>query len=411
MKIWNSIKFHIKEFFLVYCREFKLVIHDGGLVLFFLFIPFAYPIIYSLIYNPELVRDVRIVAVDHDRTSASRELVRQIDACQEARLIGYAADLDEARRAMDEHECYGILEIPEGFARKIGRGETAQAVMYCEMSLLLRYRGLLVAATNVTQELGAQLQQRKIEEIAPLAATLTDGDLLPMHNVSMGNITGGFDSFILPAVLVLILHQCLILVSGMAGGAKVENRHLIGYDSFNSAPSVAMSMLGQMLCFMTIILVPMLFLLHYVPLMFRFPMEADPLDLIVFIIPMVIACLGVGFILQGFVWERESVFPIWVITSVAFLFLSGITWPRYAMHGPWLWLSDIIPGTWGVEGFVKMSTNGASLAQVREPYINLWILAGVYLVIGFLVQKFIVRPRIMATHPCGEFTKDDCGAK
>ena len=144
------------------------------------------------------------------------------------RSIGYAADLDEGRRAMDEHECYGILEIPEGFARQIGRGETAEAVMYCEMSLLLRYRGLLVAATNVTQGMGAELQQRKIDEIAPLASTVMEGDLLPIHNISMGNITGGFDSFILPAVIVLILHQCLILVSGMAGGAKVENRHLIG---------------------------------------------------------------------------------------------------------------------------------------------------------------------------------------
>lgn len=397
MNIWNKIKLHIRELFLVYCREFKLSIHDGGIMLFFIFIPFLYPVIYSLIYNPELVRDVRLVVVDHDRTSESRSLVRELDACQEARVIGYAADLDEGRRAMDEHECYGILEIPEGFARKIGRGETAEAVMYCEMSLLLRYRGLLVAATNVTQGMGAELQQRKIDEIAPLASTVMEGDLLPIHNISMGNITGGFDSFILPAVIVLILHQCLILVSGMAGGAKVENRHLIGYDSFNSAPSVAMTMLGQTLCFMTMILLPMIFLIHYVPLIFRFPMESDIFHEFVFLTPMVIACLGLGFVVQGFVWERESIFVLWVVTSVVFLFLSGITWPRYAMAWPWNWLSDIIPATWGVEGFVRMNTNGASLSQVRQPYINLWILAGAYMLLGFFVQKYIVRPRIMAS--------------
>ena len=104
MNIWNKIKLHIRELFLVYCREFKLSIHDGGIMLFFIFIPFLYPVIYSLIYNPELVRDVRLVVVDHDRTSESRSLVRELDACQEARVIGYAADLDEGRRAMDEHE-------------------------------------------------------------------------------------------------------------------------------------------------------------------------------------------------------------------------------------------------------------------------------------------------------------------
>ncbi len=396
MNVWKKIKFHIRELFMVYCREFKLVVHDKGIMLFFIFIPFLYPVIYSLIYNPELVRDVRVVVVDHDRTPASRELVRKIDACQEASVIGYAPDLDEARRAMDEHKCYGILEVPDGFARRIGRGETADAVMYCEMSLLLRYRGLLVAATNVAQEMGAELQHQKINTIAPLASTVMDGDLLPVHNISMGNISGGFDSFIMPAIVVLILHQCLILVSGMAGGARMENRRMTGYDSFSKAPSVLMTMIGQSLCYMTMIFLPMMFLIHYVPLIFLFPMESNVFDEFVFLTPMVIACLGVGYIVQGFVWERESIFPLWVVTSVVFLFLSGITWPRYAMSWPWDWFSDIIPATWGVDGFVRMNTNGATLAQVRQPYVNLWILAGVYNLIGFMVQKYVVRPRIIA---------------
>ena len=44
--------------------------------------------------------------------------LRNIDACREARVIGYAADLNEARHAMNSHKCYAILEIPEGFGKK-----------------------------------------------------------------------------------------------------------------------------------------------------------------------------------------------------------------------------------------------------------------------------------------------------
>ena len=144
----KTIRNLLGQLFHVYRHEFYLTFHDGGILLFFLFLPLAYPILYSLIYNPELVRDVKMVVVDHDMTATSRELVRRIDACQEAYVIGYAADLNEGRRAMDSHECYAILEIPEGFERRIGRLETGNAVMYCEMSLLLRYRGFLVAATR-----------------------------------------------------------------------------------------------------------------------------------------------------------------------------------------------------------------------------------------------------------------------
>lgn len=264
-------KSYIRQLFDVYCREFRLVIHDPGILLFFLFLPLAYPVIYSLIYNPELVRDVRMVVVDNDRSAESRKLVRSLDATEQAWVTGYAADMAEARRAMDSHDCYAILEIPGDFGKKIGRGEQANAMIYCESSLLLRYRGFVMASTNVAQEMGAEILSERINEVAPLAETVAGGDLLPINDIAMGNTRSGFDSFIMPAVLILILHQCIILACGMAGGAKRERPAQIGYNGVNEMPSVLMTMLGQMLCYITVLFVPMIFLIHYVPLIFAFP--------------------------------------------------------------------------------------------------------------------------------------------
>ena len=387
----------LRQLFKVYCHEFRLVIHDPGIIIFFLFLPLAYPVIYSLIYNPELVRDVAVVVIDNDRSSLSRELVRRFDATQEAWVIGYAADLPEARRAMDEHKCYAILEIPEGFGKAVDTNRQGNAVLYCEMSLLLRYRALLVASSNIAQAMGAEILTEKIDNVAPLAETVIDGDLMPIENISMGNIEGGFDSFIMPGVLILILHQCIVLASGMAGGAKRERRRLIGYDAYNEQPSVLMSMFGQMLCYITILMVPIIYLVHYVPLMFAFPMAGNLFEILMFLTPLVIACVGGGWCFQGIVWERESVFVLWVVTSVIFLFLSGLTWPRYAMPVIWKALSDCIPATWGMEGFIKMNTNGATLAQVSKAYINLWILAGAYIAGAYCVQRWVVRPTLFGT--------------
>ena len=384
----------LKQLFKVYCREFRIVVHDPGIIIFFLFLPLAYPVIYSLIYNPELVRNVAVVVVDNDRSDISRQLVRNFDATQEAWVKGYAADMHEARRAMDNHDCYAILEIPEGFGKKIKTNQQGEAVLYCEMSLLLRYRALLVASTNVAQAMGAEILNEKINLVAPLAETIIDGDLMPIKNITMGNIEGGFDSFIMPGVLILILHQCIILASGMAGGAKRERPELIQYDSFNEQPSVLMTMFGQMLCYITILMVPIIYLVHYVPLIFAFPVAGNLFEILMFLLPMVFACLGLGWCLQGVVWERESVFVLWVVTSVVFLFLSGLTWPRYAMPGFWKAISDCIPATWGMEGYIKMNTNGATLAQVRECYINLWILTGAYMAAAYCVQRWVVRPSI-----------------
>ncbi len=392
--MWKNLRSQFKALYEGYVEEFRYVLHDGGIVLFFCFLPLAYPIIYSLIYNPEVVRDVRMVVVDHDRTPKSRELVRNLDACQEVWITGYAADLGEARRAMDSHDCYGILEIPEGFQRKIGRCEQSPAVMYCDMSLLLRYRGFLVAATNVAQEMGSEILASKIDETLPIAATISTGDPLPIDNISLGNIENGFDSFIMPGVIVLILHQCIILASGMAGGGRREHPLRMGVDPRKPECHLGARMIAEMLCYITILIPPTLFLLHYVPLMFAFPMAGNILEIFTFIMPMMLACLGLGFCFQGIVWERESVFLLWVVTSVAFLFLSGLTWPRYAMSPFWHFVSGLVPATWGVEGFIKMNTNGSTLSQVSPEYIRLWILAAVYLAAGYCVRRWWVMPAV-----------------
>ena len=75
--------------------------------------------------------------------------------------------------------------------------------------------------------------------------------------------------------------------------------------------------------------------------------------------------------------------------------LSGLIWPMYDMLPVWRWLAGICPSTWGVEGFVKMNANGASLSQVSGPYLNLWILAVVWWVLGYCSRRWVVRPALM----------------
>lgn len=377
-----------------FCREFKLMTHDKGLILFITFLPLAYPVVYSLIYNPELVKDVPMVVVDSDRTPLSRELVRNLDACDQVWVRGYAANLGEARRAMDDHKCYAILEIPEGFEREVGRTETSPAVMYCDMSLLLRYRGFLVAATEVMQVMGAELMTQDINRVAPLAGTIATGDLLPIDNVSMGNVRNGFDSFIMPGVIILILQQCIVLAVGMAGGARREKPSLAGYNLYVNRGPLFGTMMGKMLCYTVLLILPAIYMIHYVPMIFRFPMAGDILEEIALIIPLMLGSVGIGFVFQASVTERESVFMSWVVTSLIFLLLSGLVWPRYDMSPVWRVLSDIFPASWAIEGFVKMNSNGAALWQVRNDYLMLWVVAIGWNVLGYCVQRWVVLPSI-----------------
>ena len=103
--------------------------------------------------------------------------------------------------------------------------------------------------------------------------------------------------------------------------------------------------------------------------------------------PFIFASIFLGLTLQRFITERETPFIIVVFSSIVFLFLSGLTWPRYAMSEPWLTISNLIPSTWGVEAFVRINSNGATLQQNATPFIMLWILCIIYFLTAIILGR------------------------
>ena len=87
---------------------------------------------------------------------------------------------------------------------------------------------------------------------------------------------------------------------------------------------------------------------------FKYPQIGSQVEIYSFAVPFLLSSIFFGMTLSIFVRERESSFLLFVFTSVIFLFISGITWPRYAMPEYWKWLGALIPSTWGIEGFVRI---------------------------------------------------------
>ena len=388
---------HIKTWFIelarVIHREFSLVFKDVGVLLFFIALPLAYPIVYTLIYNPELVRDVPIVVVDQSGTADSRQLTRMADATEAMKVIATAPTLDQARRIMDSHDAYGILVIPDQYSRRLSSGQQATVSFYADMSLLIRYRGFLTALTDLQLATGARIQQHTIAELGG-ESLIPQGSPVNNEAYFLGDTQQGFASFIIPGIIVLILQQSLVLGAAMLMGAHNSRRRLNGrYDplAVNAAPTA--TVIGKMLTY-TIIYLPLsLYVLHYVPLMFSLPHVGHLTQYMALITPMLLASAALGITIGAFIPEREAVFPVIVVTSVFFLFLSGLTWPRYAMSPFWQTVSAAVPATWGLDAFVHIDSDGADLSQLSIQYRNLWILTAIYFTTACLIISLQRRRR------------------
>lgn len=377
-----------KSLFRVWRRETHLVFTDIGVLLFFFALPLAYPIVYTLIYNPEVVKKIDTVVVDNCRTAESRELVRHLGATQGFNIVGYAADMQEAKRAWMEKKVYGVLEIPNDYDRKIGRGEQAVCSFYCDMSLLLRYRQYLFSLTDLQKEEVSRITARRLADGGLLTSSISG---LPVNTQAnfLGDVSQGFASFVMPGIVVLILQQSLLLgITMIAGTAADRRRKNRGYDPLDYEAGTLATVLGKSLCYMMVYIPMSFYILDIIPWMFSLPHIGHIRDFMPLIFVMLLATTFLGQTLQVFVRERESSLLVIVFTSVVFLFLSGLTWPRYAFSPFWKMISDFVPATWGMEAFIRINSNGSSLADVGQYYSWLWGLTGLYFVTAVILRHF-----------------------
>ncbi|MBD5267434.1 MAG: ABC transporter permease [Bacteroides sp.] len=364
------------------------IFRDQGVILFFIALPLSYPIVYTLIYNPEVVKEVPMAIVDYSRTVDSRTLVRMVDADEYTSVYGYATDLQEARQWMKERKVYGILEIPHDYANRIGRSEQAVLPLYCDMSLLLRYRSVLFAMTDIQLKLGNDIRTNTINGSPIAFPAQAVGATVDTEAYFIGNPTQGFASFIMIGIVVLILQQSIILGMMMLGGGvnerRLKNR---GIDPDEPAGPQSAVVLARALCVAVLYLPLMIYMLHFIPEMFSLPHYGSPWQYLPFIFPLVLASAFMGQMLSPLVTERESSFLVWVFTSVVFLFLSGLTWPRSAMSPAWYAVSSLIPATWGVDGFIQINSNMATLNQVAPNYTMMWVLTVAYYIIAVAANR------------------------
>ena len=370
-------------------RELLLVFRDEGVVIFFLLLNAVYPVLYALIYNPEVVRDERVVVVDDNRTAMSRDFTRRLDATQEVAIAGYAANMQEAQDAMHRKECYGILYFPRDFGQSVTRGEQGHVSLYCDVSVMMRYKAMFTALSNVSQGMGNERMAAVVEPVLSVSGPIVDNRQVPVGNPAMG-IASAVLLFILP----LVLQQSMILGIAMLHGGSIERRRRNGgRDPMAVEACPSATIFGKMMCHQIIYVLPVIYVLHYVPLMFGFPQYGDLLHIICLTVPFVIAVSFMGQTLSAVVNERESVFLLLVFSSVVFFFLTGVSWPRYLMSRLWRVVGDCVPGTWMVNGYVLMQSNGSTLYQVQHPYWMLWIQVPVMYILAYMVERYINRRR------------------
>ena len=369
---------------------------DEGVLIFCIIVPLAYPLLYSWIYNNEVVHEVPVVVVDQSHSQLSRQFVRMCDASPDVKIISYAEDLDDAQSLVSRQVVKGIYLIPSDFATKINRMEQTVISVYCDMSLMLTYKAIYMTSVQVTQAMGAEIQKKVSGNYTDREDAITTRPL-DFEDVPVFNPGAGYGNFIIPGVLMLILQQTLVLGIGLAAGTARERNRYSDLVPINRCYSgIYRIICGKALCYLMVYAVMSVWLTMVVPRLFSFIALVQWQDLLALMVPYLLACTFFGMTVSCLVHYRENVMLLIVFISLPLLFLSGVSWPQSSIPGVWQGVSWLFPSTFGVRAFVRMNTMGGVLSDVVPEIRCLWIQAAAYF--GFACIVYGVEKRRTYRH-------------
>ena len=381
----------IHDLFYIWIREFRTTFRDQGVLIFFVLVPLVYPLIYAFIYTNETIREVPAVVVDNSRSSLSREYLRKVDSSPEVKIVSYCADMEEAKLMLKDRKAYGIIYIPAHFSDDIVQGKQTQVSIFCDMSGLLYYKALLTANTNVSLAMNAAI---KMERAGNTTARQDEITAYPIEyeDVAIFNPTNGFAAFLIPAVLILIIQQTLLLGIGLSAGTAREHNQFKDLVPINRHYNGTLRIvMGKGLSYFMVYSLVAVYILCVVPRLFSLNQIAIPGVLTLFTLPYLTACIFFAMTASIAIRNRETCMLLFVFTSVPLLFLSGISWPGSAMPSFWRYFSYLFPSTFGINGYVRINSMGATLNEVAFEYRALWMQTGIY----FLTTCFVYRRQII----------------
>lgn len=385
----------LNDIWIVFSTEVRRVFSDRMVLLIFFIAPLLYPLIFCYMYSNESVVDMPVAVVDESGCEASRRLAHKLDATPELTVAWRTGSLGEAQQLLRDHKVRGVFYVPADFADRLARRQTARVVVFADMSSFYYYKAVLGGGNAVLIDEMHTIELERYEA-SGLGRDDAASQMLPVsvEAVTAFNPGGGYGSFFLPALLMLVIHQTLFLgICILCGEANENSRSLrLIPPRLRNGRSVGRVIAGRSLCYLLIYVPICLLDLWLMPRWFNLPQIGNPYTIAAFLLPLLLSVIFFATTI-GNIFVRQKISPMlcFVFFSLVLFFLTGMVWPQQSMPAFWQVFSHLFPSTPGVQGFVKISSMGASLAQVRHEYLILWTQAGVYFTTACLSVRFIKR--------------------
>lgn len=374
----------MNRFFEIIKNEFNTLKNDQGMILIMVIGVIAYSLFYSVPYSNEVVKEVPFGVVDFDQTVYSREFIRNLNSTDYIKVVENCPSKSEAEKKMFEGKISGFAVISKDFQKNINQGKQASVGLYVDSAFMIIYKAVYTGVMQTALESGKKIEVKRLASVGvPKQTALSLGQPFEFVQIPLYNPAGGYETYVYPIILLLILHQTLIVALGMLQGSRNEKK----IRFCKKDEDIPFVLFARATFYVLLYLFYGAFVFLVCPALCRYPMSYNVLPLFVLYVLMLYSAVFFIQVVSYFFRTRETSLMILVVTSLIFIFLPGIIWPKEAIPAVVNSLSLFIPATTAIDGITKVNVQGAEFWQIYADVLWLLFLAIFYFCCSIFVIK------------------------
>jgi ABC-2 type transport system permease protein len=400
----NKMNFGIKAFFKarkadvsetadIFVEELRLIFSDAGAVLLFIIAMVIYPLLYAIGYEKETIHDIPVAVVDLDRSVTSRLFSRMADATEQIRVAVKPGSLKEAEQLFYAGDVQGVLLIPSGFEKEVLSSRQTDISVFCDASYFLLYKQVFTAASYATATFNAGVEIKKmLTDGKGMMQALDQQDPLKVSTYNLYNPAGGYGSFVMPGMILIIMQQTLLIGIGMLGGTIREKKMFLKRTGKARHHSGSIRLVtGKALAYTFLYLFNAIFALGILPRWFEYPDHGHLTGILILFIPYILSVSFLGLAISMFFKERVHSMLFMVFLSPMVVFLSGISWPAQAIPPVLYAIAHLFPSTSMVPAYLKLRTMGAGLPAVGHEFFLMLAQMFLYFILAVASYRYAIR--------------------
>lgn len=355
-------------------REWQYIRGNRRLLLIMCLIPTLYIVFFGIMYSNHVVKNIKTVILDDNRTATSRTVIQAFRDSEKFAVVGEVSSEDELRELLENRKVTAAVVLPRDLDTEIKKGKGSQVLVVVNGTNMLFSNAVLSAANEIVSTLSAGISIKSLEGGQNLLPGKAASTALPLsYRLRIWyNPTFNYSNFLLVGLACTALQQVVMLYMAVAIAREKELASL--KELVSSGCRAHQVVLGKMLPYFLLNLVSANVVLLLCFTLFQVPFRGNYLVLQLLVCVFLLSVLSIGVFLSVVCKNELEATQIAMLVAIPSFLFSGFTWPVQSMPLAAKVISSLLPLTYLVTDVRDIALMGIGLPLVLP---NIFILVGI----------------------------------